>query len=122
MLTFKKAISLINIFYGLGFLIIFLICELRHIPVIIPFHNTLEYQIIHICEWCGFGFMLLAGITNVNKTHVYSIILSFCTSSIFLALIFMTIITFNYPFSLLLGYIIPALISLFLTLSLEEKN
>ena len=120
-LKFKQIISLINIFYGFGFLLLLIVGEFCHMPIIIPLTPTIEYQIIHICEWCGFGSMLLAGITNFNKTCVVSIILTFLSSCIFLALIFMTVLTFNYSFSLLLGYIIPAIISILLTLSTDEK-
>lgn len=121
-LRFKQIISFINIFYGLGFLLLLIIGEIYHIPIIIPITNTLEYQIIHICEWCGFGDMFLAGITNFNKTHIISIILTFLSSCVFLIIIFITTITFKYPFSLLLGYIIPAIISILLTIVIGTED
>ena len=120
-----KVVQILAIVAGLLGTIGLIFSLFLSIPLIIIYPTTWEGTIIHSLEWIGFGSLLISGICSFTKQKH-----SICITNIFadisfltlVAIIFVGLITFSWPFSTIIAYLIPCILTVLIIFDTATRD
>ena len=120
-----KAVQILAIIIGIFGTLGLVFSLFLNIPLIIIYPTTWEGTIIHLLEWIGFGGLLISGICSFTKqkysigiTNIFADI-SFLTLA---AIIFVGLITFSWPFSTIIAYLIPCILTVLIIFDTATRD